>query len=165
MDISSEHGGISSDKLIDYFTKQFLVDLKKMVETKDELAKRQGAIAAVEQTLALKAEAEKALADAIAQATSMTEEAKARNATSKVTEVNVKAREAAVTANEKLSAKKIADIEADLAARLKACASLEAAQAKLTDDLSARSAKLDSDSAALEARVKAFQEKVANLSA
>ena len=60
MDISSEHGGISSDKLIDYFTKHFLVDLNKMVETKEELAKRQGAIAAVEQTLVLKAEAEKA---------------------------------------------------------------------------------------------------------
>jgi hypothetical protein len=165
MDISSEHGGISSDKLIDYFTKHFLVDLKKMIETKEELAKRQGAIAAVEQTLVLKAEAEKVLADATAQAASMTEEAKTRNAKSKEREAAVEAREAAVTANEKISAKVVADIEADLAARLKACASLEAAQAKLTDDLSARSAKLDSDSVALEARVKAFQEKVANLSA
>jgi hypothetical protein len=59
----------------------------------------------------------------------------------------------------------VADAEADLAARLKACASLEAGQAKLTADLSELKAKLDNEAAALELRVKDFQAKVAALSA
>lgn len=165
MDISSEHGGISSDKLIDYFTKHFLVDLKKMVEAKDELAKRQGSIAAVEQTLALKAEAEKALSDAVAQAEGMVEEAKARNAASKEADASSKARQSKLDADEKAFVAASAAKQADLDARDKAIVSKEAYLVKLDADLNARQDALVNAEAALAARVKDFQTKVANLAA
>ena len=165
MDISSENGGISSDKLIDYFTKQFLVDLKTMVATKEELAKRQGAIAAVEQTLVLKAQAEKALADATAQAESMIADAKALNEASKKTAADVKARQNKLDADEKAFADTSAKTQAELNSRSTVLDNKEAYLLKLDADLNKRADILANSEAALEARVKAFQEKVANLSA
>jgi len=165
MDISSENGGISSDKLIDYFTKQFLVDLKKMVETKEELAKRQGAIAAVDQTLALKAEAEAELEKARLQATAMIDDAKARDAKSKDASANAAARQKKVEADEAAFAAASAAKQKELDELEKTLSNKEAYLLKLDTDLNKRADALANDEAALAARIKAFQEKVANLSA
>ena len=55
---------------VDYFTKQFPKDLAEMATLRDELAKRQGALSAVEESLkdreAAKAELEKAKVQALA---------------------------------------------------------------------------------------------------
>jgi len=165
MDISSDHGGISSDKLIDYFTKHFLNDLKKMVETKEELAKRQGAIAAVDQTLALKAEAEAVLEKSRLHAETVEAELAAREEATKTAAANAANRQKALDAAEKAFAKKMIDAEADLAVRIKACETREAANEKLSAELDARSQKLGADTAALNARIKDFQAKVANIAA
>ena len=58
MDISNGSGGIDSSKLVDYFSKQFLKDLGEMAVLRDELAKRQGALSAVEDANKLRADAE-----------------------------------------------------------------------------------------------------------
>ena len=165
MDISSENGGISSDKLIDYFTKYFLLDLQKMVATKEELAKRQGAMSAVEQTLALKQAAEKALADARAQAEAMVADAKALDAKSKTVSSNAQAREKAVEAAEKAFEAASSAKQDELNAREKTLNDKEAYLLRVDAEVNARNDALTNAEAALATRVKAFQEKVANLSA
>ena len=162
MNISGDTPGVD---YVEYFTKQFPKDLAAMASLKDELAKRQGALSAAEAALADRAEAAAELAAAKEEAAAIKADAAKTNAKSKEREAALEAREAAVSASEKAFDKKAADVEADLAVRINACNTLEAGQAKLTADLSERSTKLDNDSAALEARVKAFQAKVANLSA
>ena len=165
MDISSESGGISSDKLIDYFTNQFLRDLHKMVAVKEELAKRQGAIAAVDQTLALKAEAAKALDKARAQADSLLAEAKETNASAKEANAAAKTRQSKLDAEERAFAAASAVRQADMDARDKALANKEAYLVKLDADLNKRSDVLANAEAALSTRVQAFQAKVAAISA
>lgn len=165
MDISSESGGISSDKLIDYFTNQFLRDLQKMVAAKEELAKRQGAIAAVDQTLALKAEAAEALDKARAQADSLLAEAKETNASAKEANAAAKTRQSKLDAEEKAFAAASAVRQAEMDARDKVLANKEAYLVKLDADLNKRGDALANAEAALSTRVKAFQAKVAAISA
>jgi hypothetical protein len=56
MNITNDSTG--SPDYIGYFTKQFLIDLGKMAELRDELAKRQGALSAVEATIKAKSTAD-----------------------------------------------------------------------------------------------------------
>ena len=58
MDLSNGSGGIDSSKLVDYFTTQFLKDLGQMAALRDELAKRQGALTAVEDAIKGKSKAD-----------------------------------------------------------------------------------------------------------
>jgi len=161
MDISGDNSNVD---YIKYITKQLPKDLVNMLALRDELAVRQGALSAAEAAIADRDAAAAELAAAKEEAAAIKADATKANAKSKERETAVGARETAVDAREIASAKAVSDAEADLAARLKACDSLEAGQAKLTAELADRSAKLDSDNAALEARIKAFQQKVANLS-
>jgi hypothetical protein len=162
MDIS---GDTSNVDYIKYITKQLPKDLVNMLALRDELAVRQGALSAAEAAVADRGAAAAELAAAKEEAAAIKADAAKANAKSKEREAAVATREAAVSTSETVSAKLVADTEADLAARLKACASLEAAQAKQNAVLTERSTKLDNDAAALETRVKAFQAKVAALSA
>lgn len=162
MNISGDTPGVD---YVEYFTKQFPKDLAAMASLKDELAKRQGALSAAEAALADRAEAAAELAAAKEEAATIKADAAKANAKTKEREAAVDAREAAVNASEKVFDKKVADVEADLAVRINACNTLEAGQAKLTAELTARSEKLDAEVADLKSRVKAFQEKVASLSA
>ena len=56
MNISNDGTGIPD--FVGYFTTQFLIDLGRMAELRDELVKRQGAISAVEDAIKAKADAE-----------------------------------------------------------------------------------------------------------
>lgn len=67
MDISNGSGGIDSSKFIDYFTKQLPLDLAQMATLRDELARRQGAMTAVDEANQAKAEANVLLASAKAE--------------------------------------------------------------------------------------------------
>lgn len=162
MNISGDTPGVD---YVDYFTKQFPKDLAAMAALRDELATRQGALSAAEAALADRAAAAKELELAKDEAAAIKNDAAQVKAKAKADADKVKAREDAVAAREAALAKQVSDTEADLAVRLKACETLEAGQAKLTAELSARSDKLNEDAVALDARIKSFQEKVANLSA
>jgi len=89
MDISGDNNHVSYDKAIDYFTKQFPLDLAQMMAARDELAQRQGAISAVQDANRLRAEADVYAAsskatsdDVLATAKADADEAKAKKAES-----------------------------------------------------------------------------------
>ena len=48
MNVFEPTGGMDSTKFIEYIINQFPGDLKSMIEARDEMAKRQGAMSAVE---------------------------------------------------------------------------------------------------------------------
>ena len=162
MNISGDTPGVN---YVDYFTKQFPKDLASMAALRDELATRQGALSAAEAALADRDAAAKELEAAKVEAAGIKADAVKLNDAAKDAAAKVKTREAAVSEGESALAAKVKATEDDLAVRLKACATLEAGQAKLTAELAERSDKLGADSAALNARIKDFQAKVANLSA
>ena len=150
---------------VQYFTKQFPQDLAQMATLRDELAKRQGALSAVEESLKDREAAKAELEKAKVQADDLIAEAKADNAAAKAKLADVKAKEKAfddksaeVTADLENRAKVVAKQEADAAAKLE---TLDKRQA----DLDKRQAELAAQEQALQVRVKAFQDKVAALSA
>lgn len=162
MNISNDTPAVN---FVDYFTKQFLTDLGNMANLRDELAKRQGALSAVEAALADREAAAAELAAAKAEAADIVELAKDKLAKAKAKDEAAASRETAVADAEKATADKARAVEADLSGRLVACAKVEAQQAAVAATLDARATQLDADEAALATRVKDFQSKVAALSA
>lgn len=165
MNVFGDAGGnIDSDKFLEYIINQFPGDLKQMVEVRDELAVRQGSLSAAQEAAADRAAAAKELADAKAQAKTLLDDAKAKNAASA-------AKAADLSAKEKAFAQQEQDFHVDMRAQkddLAKAQELHAIRAASVSELSIRnderSAQLDIAEAALAARVKAFQEKVAALS-
>ena len=149
---------------VEYFSKQLPADLIQMISLRDELAKRQGAMSAVAETLVARDEAKKKLANAEKEAEEMLDKAKEKleKAKAKVVAADVKEDKLAkaeadfdIVFNNKSATlaeleKKLTEKEADIAYR----------QNKLT----AAEAAVVQDRAALEARIKVFQDKVAALS-
>ena len=146
-----------------YFTTQMPKDLAAMAALRDELAIRQGALSAAEDTVKLKADAAAALESATAEAAAMRAEAK-------VYMQEAKAQKAAADKREKDLNDRDDKASAQFASREKALSvkemqvqsqmnSLEAKDARLFAD----QAQLESDRVALDARVKAFQDKVASI--
>ena len=162
MNISGDTPGVD---YVTYFTKQFPQDLASMASLRDELAIRQGALSAAEAAIADRKAAANELEAASAAFATAKADAAELNAATKEAAAKVKARETAVLDGEAALAVKIKDTETDLAIRLRACETLEARQTKLDADLADRQAKLNTDTTALNERVKAFQAKVANLTA
>lgn len=163
MDISNGSGGIDSSKLMDYFTKDFLKDLGKMAVLRDELAKRQGAMSAVEDAAKLRAEAEAYAASKKAEIDGALEEAKETNAKSKVQKAGLDARETDIDAKAKALAIADAAFDNSVKAKKQSLANEEAALLKAQNELKLAQDKLASDQATLDARVKAFQAKVASI--
>lgn len=164
MNISNDAGGIDSSKLIEYFTKDFLTDLGRMAALRDELEARQGAMSAVAQINADKEEAK-----------ALVEKAKAdfaeRDKHHKEKAAELKAKKAALEAAEAELENRIKDFEAasvaqnkSLTAREEALAVKTAANETYALTLDAKSESLKQDREALDARVLAFQEKVAAIS-
>lgn len=163
MDISNGSGGIDSSKLMDYFTKDFLKDLGKMAVLRDELAKRQGAMSAVEDAVKLRAEAETYAASKKAEIDGVLEEAKETNAKSKVQKADLDAREADIDAKSKALNIANTSFENSVTAKKQSLANEETALLKAQNELKIAQGKLASDQATLDARVKAFQAKVASI--
>ena len=163
MDISNGSGGIDSSKLMDYFTKDFLKDLGKMAVLRDELAKRQGAMSAVEDAANLRVEAEAYAASKKAEIDGALEEAKETNAKSKVQKADLDTREIALTTKAKELDVANANFEKSATAKKQSLANEEAALLKAQNELKLAQDKLASDQATLDARVKAFQAKVASI--
>jgi hypothetical protein len=163
MDISNGSGGIDSSKLMDYFTKDFLKDLGKMAVLRDELAKRQGAMSAVENATKLRADAEAYAASKKSEIDGALADAKETNAKSKTQKADLDTREIALTTKAKELDVASANFEKSAAAKEQAIANKEAALLKAQNELKIAQDKLASDQATLDARVKAFQAKVASI--
>jgi hypothetical protein len=80
MNVHGDTGNIDSAKFLEYIVNQFPGDLKSMVEARDELAKRQGAMSAVEAAVADRAAASAELKAAKAEAKDLLADAKEKNA-------------------------------------------------------------------------------------
>jgi len=163
MDISNGNGGIDSKKLVDYFTKQFLKDLGEMAALKAELEVRQGALTAVEDANKLRADADAYATAKKAEADDNLTAAKLKNAEADIRKINLDK----TVATFELTAKTVnADLdsrEKTLSAKLLSLTESEAAVAKANEKLTAAQIALEADRATLDARVKAFQEKVASI--
>lgn len=163
MDISNGSGGIDSSKLVDYFSKQFLKDLGEMAVLRDELAKRQGALSAVEDANKLRADAE-AYAQSLKGETDINlAQAKEANAVAKALQKSLDNREADLNAREGKLDKDTAELAKAVAAHKKGVADAEASLQATEKALKIAQDKLAADQAALDARVKAFQDKVASI--
>jgi len=165
MQVFSDAGTIDSAKFLDYITTQLSSDVATLVKTRDELAKRQGALTAVNEAVADRQAAAKALADAKEQAKALLDDAKAKNAKSTAKAADLVAREESLNALEQSKTEAFNALEKDIQNREQILATREsqvAAQANRNDE---RAAQLNAAEAALAARVKAFQDKVAALSA
>jgi chromosome segregation ATPase len=163
MDVQGDTGGMDSAKMLDYITKQFPGELATLIATRDELAKRQGALSAVNAANADRTAAAKELADAKEQAAGLLSDAKEQNAAAKAKKTAQDIREKELNARETDTASAFSARDKELSLREKQVQSqkdsLDAQEAKLFAD----SAQLASDRAALEARIKAFQDKVASI--
>lgn len=164
MDVYDSAGSIDSNKLIEYITKTFPGELKSLLDTKAELAKRQGALTAVNEALADREAAAKELAAAREQAKTLLDEAKAKNAKSTARAAELNAREADLKAQETAAAGLLSIREKEVTSREQLLAIREESVSALGIKNEDRQKQLDVAEAALAARIKAFQEKVAALS-
>jgi chromosome segregation ATPase len=164
MDFHGDGGSMNHTNLLDYIKNQLPNELTTLVNLQAELAQRQGAMNAVADTLAARDEAKAALETAKTQSDDMLTQAKDKLAAAK-------AKAAAADAKDVETTKAAADFAAASSAK---SVELTAWEKKLSDketDIAYRQEKLTAaedavvqDRAALEARIKAFQDKVAALS-
>lgn len=150
---------------VDYFTNQLPKDLAAMAALRDELAKRQGALTAVEDANKLKAEAVALLAKAKAEAAELVTDANEANQKAKADAAEAKAKRAKDVAE-------LADKDKALDAREKVVGQRERAVTAREEDVTKReavvetaAAKYRADQDSLDERIKAFQAKVAALTA
>jgi hypothetical protein len=163
MDLSNGSGGIDSSKLIDYFTKDFLKDLGQMAVLRDELAKRQGALSAVEDANNLRSDADAYAKSVKAEADINLAQAKEANNASKELKKALDAKEADLNKREGQYEKDFAALNKAVEAHKVAVHDAESSVALAQVNLQTRQNQIDADRAALDARIKAFQSKVASL--
>ena len=161
MNISNDSTG--SPDFIGYFTKQFLTDLGKMAELRDELAKRQGALSAVEATIKAKDDAEAYAAGKKADADALLATAKEAKATAETLVAELKASGKDLENRIALSDAEIAQREKDVATREKKVQANANELDVRFGELKAGNDKLDAATAALDARIKAFQDSIKNI--
>lgn len=165
MYVFDQTGVVDSAKLIEYITKEFPGEFKRLIEARDELAKRQGALSAVDDALKMKAKAEDTLAAAKAEAASLIADAKAKQEDAKAKLAAAKVQEDEAAKAEKALTLRIEKFNADAQATQVKHDAERAALDKGVAALQADRAKLAADRAALDDRIKNFQAKVAALSA
>jgi capsid protein len=163
MDLSNGSGGIDSSKLIDYFTKDFLKDLGQMAVLRDELAKRQGALSAVEDANKLRSDAQTYAQNLKIEADANLSQAKQTNANSKELKTTLDTREASLNTRESEYEKNNAALDKAVQAHKKAVADAEVSLQTAQNALKNEQLRLVADQTALEARIKAFQDKVASI--
>lgn len=150
---------------VDYFTKQLPQDLARMASLRDELEKRQGAMTSVEDSLRDRKAAADELAQAKADAAVILQDANAQAREVTADRAALAAAKNKFAAESKTHADSLAKRELLVESRETRLAVAEKVLAEGQAALEKAQAKLASDTAILEARVKAFQEKVAHLTA
>ena len=149
---------------VTYFTQQLPKDLAAMAQLRDELAKRQGAMSAVEKANKDREKAAKVLEAATAEAATIVADAQKVADANAAKKAELYVLETELVADRKAFAAETVAKTADLVTREQQVASREAAVAALQAEYVSKLQVLDADRAALNARVKAFQDKVAALS-
>jgi hypothetical protein len=148
---------------VTYFTEQLPKDLAAMAQLRDELAKRQGAMSAVEKANKDREKAAKELDAAVAKAALIIEDAQKVAQANDTKKVDLDVREVALLAEQKSFDAETAAKTAGLVAREQQVASREVAVAVLQTEYESKLRSLDADRVAFNDRVKAFQDKVAAL--
>ena len=110
---------------ITYFTKQLPQDLAAMAALRDELALRQGALSAVEDSARLRAEAASLLAAAKDECAALKADSQAKNADATAKKKLQDTRETDLDARDSTSAKSVADTQAGLTSQALSLAKLE----------------------------------------
>jgi hypothetical protein len=150
---------------VDYFTKQFPVDLANMASLRDELAIRQGALTAAQDAVVDRERAKQELDAANAEAAVLKTDAATDREAAKQELVDAKAKAKDLNAQAKAALAVAVDRETAVELREKAVADREAYQIAEQADIDSQQAALKAQTAALDARIKAFQDKVAALTA
>jgi len=163
MNISSDNGEIDSSKFIDYIKKQFPTDLAQMIVLRDELAKRQGALSAVEDANTLRLDADSYAKSVKAEADVNLAQAKEANNASKELKKALETKEVDLNGREGQYEKDLAAFSKSVESQKKAVADAEASIAKAQVALQTKQDQIDADRTALDARIKSFQAKVASL--
>ena len=158
-------GAIDPAKFLDYIAKQFPTDLANMVAARDELAKRQGALSAVEKANKDREKAARQLEAATTEAGIIVKDAQKVAEFNDAKRAELDAREAALLVEQRSFASEAAAKTSDLMSREQQVFNREATVAALQTEYASKLQALDADRASLNARVKAFQDKVAALSA
>jgi hypothetical protein len=157
-------GAIDPAKFLDYIAKQFPTDLANLVAARDELARRQGAMSAVEKANKDREKAARELEAAEAKAASLVENAQKVAQANDAKKAELYVLETELVADRKAFAAETVAKTADLTQREQQVANREAAVAERETDYVTKAAALESNRATLDARIKAFQDKVAALS-
>lgn len=163
--VINQAGEVDLPKVLEYTAKQFGKDLKQAIDVRDEIAKRQGAMSAVEDAIKIRADADayytttKVSCDKLAAEAKETVDAakskkKELDDREKVLAVSEQTHVAAVAAHGKSSKARDESLTADRSVLNEKAAALEVAARNLA-----------AAEANLNARVKAFQDKVAQITA
>jgi hypothetical protein len=171
MDISNGSGGIDSSKFIDYFTKQLPLDLAQMATLRDELARRQGAMTAVDEANKAKLEADGILASAKAEAEDLVKQTSLQKQIADKLIADLNEQQKALDLKQISFDNQMDFKNEDLVKRTKAANKKDealvereiAVKQKELDNL-AKEAELTQYQVELDSRIKAFQDKVKLLS-
>jgi len=157
-------GSIDPAKFLDYIAQQFPADLANLIKTRDELAKRQGAMSAVDKANNDREKAARELEAAEAKAALIVENAQKVAQANDAKKAELYVLETELVADRKAFAAETVAKTADLTQREQQVANRETAVAEREADYAAKAAALEANRATLDARIKAFQDKVAALS-
>lgn len=163
MVVYGDNGNIDSAKFLEYIAKQFPLDLADLVKTKDELAKRQGALSAVEKANKDREKAAAELSAASAKASSILADAQAESLAMQAKKAEIESEAATLEKAQKAFAADAADKTVSLMNREQQVASRETVVTALQVEYAQKLQALQADREALNARIKAFQDKVAAL--
>jgi len=150
---------------VDYFTKQFPIDLANMAALRDELAVRQGALSAAQDAVADRERAKQELDAANAEAIALRADAATDREAAKQELADAKTKAKDLNAQTKAALAAAVDRETAVGLREKAVADNEVFQIAAQAEIESQQAALKAQIVALDARVKAFQDKVAALTA
>ena len=164
MYVFDQTGAVNSAKLIEYITKEFPGEFKQLIEARDELAKRQGALSAVDAANKDRAKAAAELEAAKSQASAILADAQAEALAAQAKAQAAAAQEAALQDAQKAFAAEMATKTEAVMLREQQAAAREASAAAMEADCAKRLESLAADRATLNARIKAFHDKVAALS-
>lgn len=164
MNVFGDSGQIDSDKFLDYVARQLSADVANLVKIRDEMALRQGALTAAQDAAKLRLDAQSELSAAKDAAAVMMAEAQRQLHDAKLLKeelvANLQAYDKQADAFKRDSTAKWSE----LASREKTVTIRESDANQKESSIAFVAAQLQADRAALEARIKAFQDKVASLS-
>jgi len=150
---------------VEYYTKQLPLDLARLTALRDELAKRQGALTAVDEIHKDREAAALELETAKSQAAKILADAKAVDTKANSKAAGLDAREAALTRTHAETTAAVTAREDAVASQERTVAAREATVATKEQALEAMAAKLEAEKNAFNAKVAAFQNMAAQLKA